>query len=285
MTLLVNSPGGAAITPLTGAELCYLEQGGISKYTTASALAALASALPVYSGAMPQSMPNLKYVPVFGAALATGNNDLYTVPASRKALIAPISTAYNTSVGNISYYHAIKVSGTYYPISPSVTLATLTQALNTHETGIVLNAGESISVISSTTNGLNVRMMAYEFDATEARFLCARILALANGNNTLLTVPAAKSAVFPNWLAAAQAPGSIQLMNSSGISLNYSVNAVPSGGSVGSSNQLYPTTAIGNGAQLAFVAAPTLAAGDFLNINTSAGTAGQVAWCLYCLLP
>ena len=277
MTYLANTP--VATLPLSGTELMYVEQGGVSKQTTVSALVAN----PV--GGMPTSMSNLKYIPVVGASLATGDNDLYTVPANRQALVAPMSTAYNASAGNITYYHEIKVAGVYYQISPGLLLATGTRGLNTHETGIILNAGEWLSVNVATTNALNVRFMVYEYDATEARFLCARLLSLTNGANTLLTIPASKSAMFPNWQSAAQAPGSIQVFNASGGSLNYSVNAVPSGGSVGSSNQLYPTTAIGNGAQYAFVCAPTLTAGDFLNVTTSAGTAGQVAWALYYLLP
>lgn len=234
----------------------------------------------------PVTLPNAKYPAIYGACLNTGNNDLYTVPASRKAVIFPQSRAFNASAGSITYYHAIKVSGVYYPLSTPGAISAGVGASNPgHILPIILNAGESFSVVTSTTNCLNVRLTAVEFDDTETRLITSRILSLASGNNTLFTVPIGKSAyILANSLALAATPATgLPVSNFSGGSLNYYINQVPSGGSVGTSNQMIAATAIANQTTTTLPGIGTLAAGEFINVNASA--AGGVAFVTYYLLP
>lgn len=240
----------------------------------------------ISAAGVPIALPNAKYPAIVGSCLGTGNNDLYTVPASRKAVIFPQSRAYNPSAGNITYYHQIKVSGVYYPLSTPVTLTTGTgNSGATHNLPIVLNAGESLSLNTTTTACLNIRFNGVEYDDTEARLATSRILSLSSGNNTLMTVPALKSAyALANSLAlAATTATGVAVANFSGGSLNYYINQVQSGGSVSTSNQMLPATAVGNQTSASLPGLGTMAAGDFVNVNAS-GASG-VAFITYYLLP
>lgn len=240
-------------------------------------------------GFLPQigsSTALMLYVPLVGGSLAIGNNDLYTVPAGRKALIGQAFRLYNPSAGNITAYGEIKVSGIYYQIVASATLSAGTGAVQVPPAAIVLNAGESISINCATTAGLNVRGAIAEFDAGVTQIATARILALSSGDQTLLTAPAGKSImpIATNTSAVSTNQAIVNVVNNTGGGVNIYINAVPSGGSVGSTNQLFPATAIANNAQATFTTG-TLAAGDFLSVHSDTATAGQVAWVTYYQIP
>lgn len=220
-----------------------------------------------------------KYVSGF-ASVNTGDTDLYTVPTGKKALICN-QNSYNSSVGNITYFWQIKVSSTYYRISSSVTLATGNRTSSTTvPAAIVLSAGESISINTATNNGLNVWIRVIEFDATFAGVKTARILSLANGDNTLYTVPAGKTAIILGTHMEMN-PGTINFCNASGASRDVIIYIVPSGETAGTTNQVFPTTAVGNGVFQQFTVNASMDAGDFIVINTNSGTAGQNAYVTY----
>lgn len=236
-------------------------------------------------GGIPAALQNLKYVPLVGANLALGNTDLYTVPTGRKALIPSIARVYNPSAGSITYFAQIKVGGTYYRANSSTTaLATLTAGSSFLAQGIILNAGESVAINCATTAGLNLRGYVLEFDAADTRMMCARILALASGDNTLLTVPAGAGVLLATiGINLVNLGGAVMIVNDSGGSLNYYINVVPSGGAVGSTNQLYPATAIADKASTALNGGSALVAGDFINVNASGP--GGLAWIVYYQIP
>lgn len=238
-------------------------------------------------------LPNVataSYVPLVGANLVitgSGHNDIYTVPAGKKALIgANIFRVYNPSAGNISWFAEIKVSGTYYPISITSTLTTGTGASGGLGTAaIVLNAGESLSINCATTAGLNIRGDAAEFNVSETRLATARILGLVSGDQTLLTTPVGKT-ILPITTSAAGVAivAAVIVTNNSGGALNYYLNQVPSGGTVGATNQLYPVTSIADKSTSGFTVG-TMTAGDFISINSSSSNAGQMAWITYYQIP
>ena len=218
-----------------------------------------------------------KYRVAFGSNLATGQQDLYTCPSGKRAYVV-VAFGYNTSAGSITIQPEIKVSGTYYRIGNDVTLTTLTGGGITNPE-IVLEAGEIFAVNLTTTNGLNIWVRIIEFDNTSG-FKTAKILALANGNNTLYTCPASTIAkMMTTYTNEATGTGAIKYMNASGASRNITNNVVPSGGSVATGNQAGPLQAGANNTFLSVIAPPVpLAAGDFINVNTNNGTAGQVSW-------
>ncbi len=213
-----------------------------------------------------------------GSNLSTGNTDIYTCPTGKRAYIGNVVRAYNPSAGSITYFTQIKVSGTYYRIGASATLTTGTGGSSGAPSSvIVLEAGESLSINTATTSGLNVAYDVFEYSNTVPLYT-SKILALSNGSNTLYTVPLGKSAVTMGSTGIALSTLSLTVCNNSGGSLNYIVYNVPSGGSAGSTNQLYPSTAIADDVATTFNVGPTLETGDFIVVNTSAGTATQTAW-------
>lgn len=226
-------------------------------------------------------LTGVSYPRVWGSNLATGDNDLYTVPTGKKTIIhSGGMRAYNPSAGSITYYSEIKVSGSYYRTGAGVTLTTgVGENTSGLVQGILLNAGESFSVNTATTAGLNILYSAIEFDASNPVY-GGRSLALASGDNTILTVSAGKTVFFPFNLTAASHL-QIGIFNASGASRNYVLYNVPSGGSAGTTNQIFPTTAVADVTASSFTHGGTMNAGDFLVLNSNDGTAGQVTWCIY----
>jgi len=227
---------------------------------------------------LPQNC-NAKYINAEAASVATGDNDLYTVPTGKKALFFGHS-AFNTSGGNISYFFQIKVSSVYYRITSTTTLATQVLTTLSATTVMVLDAGEILSINTATTNGLNVMPRVLEFDATFNGIKTSRILTLANGDNTIYTVPAGKTAMLLGSLDI-QSDQQIRIVNDSGGNRTYTPYVVPSGGAVATSNQINAAVTIADNVLTAFTCNTTLDAGDFIVINTDAGTATQTAWVNY----
>ena len=237
-------------------------------------------------GTFPGGAPglkNAKYVPIFGSNLGTGDHDLYTVPVGRQALVDRVQTLYNIagSGGSIVYFPEIKVSGTYYRVGANVTAADGAAGSSSMTTAIVLGAGETFACNTATTAGLNVRGGVWEFDADDTRLFTARKLGLASGDNLLYTCPAGKTVAFIQGAEfVTSMSSSVQVCNNTGGSLNYYLNVVPSGGSVGPTNRLGPATAVADKANTAFNGAQPLSPGDFISVNASGPDAGghHIAW-------
>ena len=222
----------------------------------------------------------------FKSNCALGDNDIGTVPAGKRWLVLQ-AFAYNAAAGNVGVYHEAKIGGTYYRLTTSATISTL--SVNNAVIGFALDAGESIAANIITNTGLNIWYKILEFDAT-VRVGSSRVLSLANGNNTVYTVPATYSSILldPQFSLANTTGGggnnNLFYVNSSGGSRNIYWNVVPSGGAVGSGNQVVNTTAASDGTRSNVVCLTTLAAGDFVNVNTNAAL-NQIAWVNYAELP
>lgn len=223
-------------------------------------------------------LTGVSYPEVIAPALNTGDNDLYTVPSGKRALFLS-AASYNTSAGNITLYYTVKVGGTYYRL---VANSTITTASGTaiSQIGYIAEAGETIAVNSATNNGLNVFLTIVEFDNTCPVF-SQKLLALANGDNTLYTVPASKKAVFLdiNLIAlTTNNSGSFFYVNSSGGARTIQWSVVESGQSLGSGYLISASTNVNDASRANLGGRPSLKAGDFVNINTNAATATQIAW-------
>ena len=222
-------------------------------------------------------LKNAKFVRVFGAGLNTGNNDLYTCPASRKAVLLNTSTrCHNASAGLLGHKIAIKSSGTYYPISTwgnlSVGQYTITSPAHT----FCMEAGEGLSVITDANNGYTAGFVVVEFD-DDAPIRTVRVNSLANGDNTIYTCPADKTATGASTAWRETAP-TIGVSNYSGASRNYVFYTVPTGLAADATTQTYASTVISNVSASNFNCSTNLEEGDSIVLNTSDGTAGQFAW-------
>lgn len=213
------------------------------------------------------TLPNAKFVRIQGVNLNTGDNDLYTVPAGKRAFIGVTGQIYNNSAGSITWYWEIKVSGTYYRLSSSLTTATGDGITAT--AGIVLEPGETFAVNVATTNGLNALLQAIEFDSIAPLF-SPKLLTLASGDQTLYTCPTGKTAIGLGNTGPAVGGSTISVV-ADGTGQSVKVHLVPSGNSVGNTYKIVPTTSIAANVRQAFTFVPALGAGDFININVSAG--------------
>lgn len=210
--------------------------------------------------------------------IINGTTDLYTAPAGKRAAIYN-GLLYNTNGVSVTAQYKVKISGVYYNLSTIATITTLSNSGSPFY-GIVLEPGESIAVTTNNT-GINVTLNIVEFDATCAFF--SKKMQLSNGNNTLYTCPSNTTAwLLTQYLGTylfGNGETNIFITNFSGSTATYNHYVVPSGGSVGTTNQFFngsPTTNTNAIHQVPIRA--VLAAGDFFVTNTNIAATGQFAW-------
>jgi hypothetical protein len=214
---------------------------------------------------------DVKFPAVFGSNLSTGDNDLYTVPAGKKAMVTAASF-YAAGAGNVDWFLTLKSGGTYYRITANATATLGTASSFSFTCGFIAQAGESFAINTATNTGLNVWLSVIEF--TNGDFTTGRVLTLANGDNTIYTVPATNSASPFSVLQSV----SIVIVNDSGANRTYNVYVVPSGGSAGATNKIRNSQIVADNLVLAVDFDGSLKAGDFIVVNTSSGTATQSAF-------
>lgn len=221
---------------------------------------------------------------------ANGNNDLYTAPAGRKALVLEYMVT-NSTAGGINHQPSIKISGTYYKIGISANEPAAGVGHNygmgstKNSQAIVLNPGESFSV-SADAVGLTIWAFIIEFDSTSP-LKRADITAWAAGNNTLYTVGAGKTLQMGTTSLGGQNSPAVSLnavayFNNSGANRTMGgFYAVPNAGAAGVTNQWAGSNVLVTGQGFTKWFFGGLGAGDFIVINSDANTAGQYAWMNY----
>lgn len=245
------------------------------------------SILPNLSGLFPA----MKLPTARSFSLAVGENDLYTVPPGRKALYLDVMVT-NPTGASISYYSSIKISGTYYRISttisePSQGIGHNFGLVASRGTPIVMNAGESISV-NATATGMTAWAYIVEFDDASP-LNRADLKTFASGNNTLYTVPTGKSiALGVPGITAANQPAfqmsGMVYMNGSGSTRTLTgIYLVPSGGNVSSSNQFAGLNTVTTNTGFSKFFFGGLAAGDQIIFVLDSNASGQYAWMNYVL--
>lgn len=219
---------------------------------------------------------NIKYPSGFVSNAGSGDVDLYTVPAGKRAYINELG-GYNRAGTTTAVFIQIKVSGTYYRASNAQNYST-NQFIGLMDLNqgfpIILEAGESLAV-NTAQAGMNLWLRITEFD-NNCGMKSPKLLALASGDNILYTVPAGKTAYLlanTNWNMATTC---IFGYNSSGSSANINLNLVPNGGSSAIGNQVIAQVAVSAASS---ISAPTsLSAGDSIVINSSAARSPFVYW-------
>lgn len=206
----------------------------------------------------------------------SGTVDIYTCPAGKKAFLTWVYGA-GASPGMTGTLY-IKVSGTYYSLTGAAALLGTAARLFV---GQVINAGESFSVTVNSNPGGNLWVRVMEMDISTPLYT-ARLLSLAAGNNTLLTVSSGKTGIVIDSSGGVyvNASGGIY-RNLSGTSRNIKVYHVPNGGSTGTGNQFLLNAAVANNAAASVSVPISMNSGDFIVINTDASTATQWAYTTY----
>jgi hypothetical protein len=223
--------------------------------------------------------PNAAFKSSIKTFSATGNSDLYTCPANKRAIITEM-TVFNGHATNSSTLVAmLKIGGVYYPASASTSV--LAQSTGSRSVTYVLEAGEILAV-NMSQQPFNVVVSIMEFDNT-SNLKSAKLTTstLTSGDNTVYTVPNGKSAlVLNNTLTMCSGTqGTFTAGNNSGGNITYKWNVVPSGGSVGTTNQMSASVTVSTGAASSqTLTGFTMGAGDFISVNLSAGTSDQIAF-------
>lgn len=222
------------------------------------------------------ALTGAKAIRTVSSNLATGTTDLYTCPANKKALFIRM-LGYNQSAGNITWSVQLKSSGgSYFRLVTDTT--TGTGVGGNIPFYVILDAAEKISIITATTNGLNVYAEIVEFDSTNP-IKSAKLYGLSTGDNTLYTVPASTttitSALLTNLFIA---PGQIRFVADAGGTRTVKPQSVSSGGSTGVNFQTAATIAVAASNSQNFNVNTSMSTGDFINVNVDTGAATQFAW-------
>lgn len=222
---------------------------------------------------------NAKYISGIKSNAGTGDIDIYTVPAGKRAVVNANWVTYNTTGGGIDVYRTVKIAGTYYRIGAAVTIAANSQSTSLTQSNVLIyEAGETIA-INTTATGLNLYFSILIFDDT-SYVKSKKIITLANGDNTLYTVPNNYNAqvLGNNSLVAGTFVGAVQIFNSSGGARAYNVYVVSSGQAVSNSYKIQAIASAGNNVMQQVSAAGSLASGDYIVVNTNSGASNQFSW-------
>lgn len=220
-------------------------------------------------------LPNVKYSRVNFIAGTTGNNDIYTAPAGRRALVM-FSNMINQNSSTSTCNPAWKISGTYYNMAanastiPSNVAVGVGVLIDTSDCGFVLEPAETLAWNCQRIN-VSVYTSIIEFDNSGPVTLkTAKIIGLTTGNNTVYTVPAGKKAIIfsGNGLPfSATNNGGIWVSVGTTTLTGGTINLVPSGGSVSTANQIYGGTFFSN-ATVNVKCQAVLQSGDFINVTS-----------------
>ncbi len=236
----------------------------------------------VSMGAYSAYLPNPTYPPAYVIASASsGDVDLYTVPANRRALL--LGWVETCNLCTVSAYLKTKISGSYYRLtaSQSVTGAGSDMASFVDLPPRLLNAGETASINMDVT-GLSVWLHVVEFDAVSP-LRSVTLTSVSAGDNTLYTVPAGKTFEVLPFFGSSSGTLSFRsrlfYSNATGATRSLFVYAVPNGGSRSGNNSLGGSLSVSSGT--IWVSVPiygSLAPGDFIDVNVDSSAAGQMAW-------
>jgi hypothetical protein len=215
---------------------------------------------------------------VYSHNLASGTNDIFTVPSGYRADILSFNVGTtNTAGGNGNLY--VKTNGNYYILNVTAAAYTTnaTAGINTSAGGFIFNEGETVA-INNTTTGLNaVTTLLLSPNSYPIRVI--KNYSLSAGDNTVYTVPAGRKAITLAWSGWLLAGGSINglYINNSGSTRSITFHVVPSGGSADDGN-IFGSTTVLNGAQKTVSLASILQPGDSVVLNTDVATATQTFW-------
>lgn len=231
----------------------------------------------IYSSAFYPCLNGCKYIPINFSNLASGNNDLYTVPSGKKAICYQ-GIVYNANGSSRTIYPQIKISSTYYQTDSSITLSTISTT-SIQFLPYVFLSGEIIA-INTTGVGVNLWLTVFEFSDSVpiTRNLIAN---LSSGDNTIYTCPTGKMSYPFNLTEFVFDSGFGDLTNmfyrnGTGGSITFSRYFVKSGDTPNANNLLVTNT---SGASFTFQGAiNNFSPGDAYIVNTNSASTPQIAW-------
>lgn len=222
-------------------------------------------------------LPNARGVQGIATALATGDTDLYTCPANKRALVAAVRGVGLNAAGTTTIFAELKSGGAYYRIGNNATNTTAQTSATLIIGGfIILEAGESLAINVATNTGSSAFWSVVEFDSTST-VKSKKILGPATGDNTGYTVPALTSAV-PLSTSVSGGVGVAVFAADSGGNRIWKNYQVKSGQAIGLAYQCVETQTVNASTANTRNVNGTMGPGDFWAINVDTGNAAQIAW-------
>lgn len=203
---------------------------------------------------------------------ATGQNDIYTVPSGKIALIGR-ARFYNNNGSNATVSTALKIAGTYYRQTGNATCSA--NAATSASPAIVAPSGSTFAVATSLTS-VNAWLDILELDA-ECGIIPIAATSFSSGDNVIYTCPPRKSATLVDLNSFGQVliGGGLRYVNNSGGSATFKFYQVNSGDSTSTSNLIAGAQSATNDSVNNGTSVSTMSAGDQIVLNTSVATAGQ----------
>src|SRR5262249_13406811 len=127
----------------------------------------------------------------------------------------------------------------------------------------------------SNVTGLNVWLTVVEYNAS-VPLRSAKTLALSSGNNAIYTASSCSAILLDQNLGFNNSTQGVYFINASGANRTFSVNLVPSGGRVASTNLAFPSTT-NSSLRNNVTVVSCLDAGDSINLNVDTATS-TYAW-------
>lgn len=210
---------------------------------------------------------------VVNSSAISSQIDFYTVPAGKRLVIDYFNSSLPSGGANTVAFF-VNISGNYYQLT-AFNASSATGSLIPYT--YIAEEGEIIAYSTTTTSDTNIRIFARLFDNTSA-LKSVKIPALSMGDNTLYTAPSSTD-VFLAGTTFSINTAPILIFNTSGATRTYTINLVPSAGSPSTTNQLSTFTVSNNSnAPSNTTILTSLTEGDFINVNSDSGTAGQFCW-------
>jgi hypothetical protein len=219
----------------------------------------------------------------FIANAPAGDNDLYTCPVNRRAIVVYFSSLNLTGAG-VVIHPRFKNGGTYYRAGTNVTNNANSMSFGFLAQSYPLEAGETFTV-NTAALGLNLAARIVEFDATHP-YKAVRLFSPGAGDSIVYQCPAGKRAVIGgNSTTNPVTLGGAWLAHDLGVTRTakffHALAATPVGGgnpALGADRQVSITlaaaTATASGTSLLIV----LEAGEKLVVNCDAAIAGGVVF-------
>ena len=203
----------------------------------------------------------------FGQAILGSSNTLiYTCPSSRTAILRDLAVCNNDSGARTYSLHFVKTGESVADANAVVkTRSIASKVTDAYRFNLPMVTGDKIYAVADVGALLSLQASGTEYEGTLAPFVPTRLVqAVCTGSSvTVYTVPASTRAIIKDLL----------ICNLGGATPTFTIDLVPSGGSVSSTTKWYNAYALTANQHLHLRVSAVLEAGDTIRILASTTSA------------
>lgn len=203
----------------------------------------------------------------FGQAILGSSNTLiYTCPSSRTAILRDLAVCNNDSGARTYSLHFVKTGESVADANAVVkTRSIASKVTDAYRFNLPMVTGDKIYAVADVGALLSLQASGTEYEGTLAPFVPTRLVqAVCTGSSvTVYTVPANTRAIIKDLL----------ICNLTGATPTFTIDLVPSGGSVSSTTKWYNAYALTANQHLHLRVSAVLEAGDTIRILASTTSA------------